>query len=94
MEHTQGKWEAKENNDGSWVVMSGSIVIAVFKRKDFPESNEPNAHLIAASPMLLEACRIAATALEDHLQYDDGESLERDGFNAVKQAIAKAEAKQ
>ena len=42
---------------------------------------------------LLEACKLAREALKDHVQYDDGESLERDGFNATNAAITKAEQK-
>lgn len=48
------------------------------------------AKLFAAAPDLLAACELAAKALRDHLQYDDGESLEREGFEAAEQAIAKA----
>ncbi len=52
--YPQGKWTAKSNTDGSWVVMSGNIVIATFDRKDFPEWNEANAQLIAAAPTMLD----------------------------------------
>lgn len=45
---------------------------------------------IAASPAMLEALKLCEKALIDHLQYDDGESLERDAYNAASQAIAKA----
>ena len=56
---TQGKWVCKKNTDGSWVVMSGAIVIAIFNRKDHHEWNESNARLIAAAPRLLAACDYA-----------------------------------
>ena len=57
--HTKGNWICKKNTDGSWVVMSGDIVVAVFNRKDHPEWNEANARLIAAAPRLLAACDYA-----------------------------------
>ena len=53
----------------------------------------PVAQKILAVNDLLEACRLALSALQDHLQYDDGESLERDAYNAARAAITKAEGK-
>lgn len=45
------------------------------------EREEERAALVTA----LKLCKIA---LKDHLQYDDGYSLERDGFNAAVAALA------
>jgi hypothetical protein len=42
------------------------------------------------APELLAALKLAASALKDHLQYDDGSSLEREGYDAATAAIAKA----
>ena len=61
---TQGEWIYKQNTDGSWVVMSGNIVIAVLNREDCPEWNEDNAVLIAAAPDLLAACEESWRYLE------------------------------
>lgn len=36
---------------------------------------------------LIKALKVCQRALKDHVQYDDGESLERDGYNAATQAI-------
>jgi len=44
--HTPLPWIAKENKDGSWVIMRGTIVIAKFHRWDQPQWNEGNAKLI------------------------------------------------
>lgn len=49
------------------------------------------ARLMRAAPKLLEACRLATNALKDHLQYDNGESLEREAYDALIAAIAEAE---
>ena len=68
--HTKGKWICKKNTDGSWVVMSGDIVVAVFNRKDHPEWNEANARLIAAAPELLDACKMMFEALDNRGQID------------------------
>jgi hypothetical protein len=65
---TKGKWIVKENDDGSWVVMSGNIVIALFDRKDFPEWNESNANLIAAAPELLAACKDARIKVAQNMK--------------------------
>ena len=63
MKITKVKWEVRANDDGSWTVMSGNIVIAILDRKDNPESNEANAKLIAASPDMLKL-------LNDILEWD------------------------
>ena len=42
---------------------------------------------------LLAALQIAAIALKDHCQYDDGESLERTAYDAAIAVIARAEGK-
>lgn len=55
MTDTPEPWEAKKNADGSWVVMSSSIVIATFRRRDHPQWNKVHARLIAAAPDLLAA---------------------------------------
>ncbi len=80
--YTQGEWTAKSNTDGSWVVMSGNIVIATFDRKDFPEWNEAYAQLMAAAPELLEACKLGLK-LAQMLNHPDEHHIE--------QAIAKAQ---
>lgn len=82
---TQGKWRAKSNSDGSWTVLSGNIVIAVFNRKDFPEWNEANARLIAAAPDLLAACKEAKKKLKNDVGNID------EVLCQIVNAIAKAE---
>ena len=94
--YTKGKWEAKANADGSWVIMSGNIVIALFNRKDFPEWNEANAKLIAAAPELLEVCKCAEADLwglvSDYMDIDIETSNEPQAktIRELKAAIAKA----
>lgn len=84
---TQGKWRAKSNSDGSWTVLSGNIVIAVFNRKDFPEWNEANARLIAAAPDLLAACE----RVRSWLNKENKETLTKiDCENMLFVAISKA----
>ena len=80
-EHTKGHWlydtDTEELRDAS-----GSCIGHI----------EPaSGPLAAAAPDLLEACKLCAQALKDHVQYDDGESLERDAYNAAVAAIAKTE---
>lgn len=48
----------------------------------------PNAEAFQAMKAALETC---AQALKDHVQYDNGESLERDGYNAARAALKLAE---
>ena len=91
--HTKGKWICKKNTDGSWVVMSGDIVVAVFNRKDHPEWNESNARLIAAAPELLEACKVAEIVLRQGLKVDkDGNPENNQSHRAWKIANAAIEA--
>lgn len=96
VKYTQGDWTV--SNSGGKVIIGGMkhpttiATLETIPLKISPEI-EANARLIADAPDLLAACVICENALRDHLQYDDGESLERDGFNAAKAAIAKAEVK-
>uniref|UniRef100_A0A6M3Y0E2 Uncharacterized protein n=1 Tax=viral metagenome TaxID=1070528 RepID=A0A6M3Y0E2_9ZZZZ len=90
--HTPGPWEISRD-----AVPAGFVQVTVYEERTgrrvataFKE--EANARLISAAPGLLEACKLCAQALQDHVQYDDGESLERDGYNAAVAAIAKAQA--
>lgn len=66
--HTPGPWKARCcDRSSTWDVCSddyGSIVTV----HDYPHNArrlEPDARLIAAAPELLEACRLAATILQD-----------------------------
>lgn len=54
------------------------------------QSSAADRALIAAAPDLLEVLKVCRDALRDHVQYDNGESLERDGYNAAIAALAKA----
>ena len=87
--HTPGPWKADGVNvfaEADWHGTPVAAVSVVGK-----PAHKANARLIAAGPELLKACEFAVLALKDHIQYDDGESLERDAFNAAQAAIAKAE---
>jgi 2-methylaconitate cis-trans-isomerase PrpF len=87
--HTPGPWNLYPNNASDWVV-----------RKMFPDGQESheiarcqsgmdNARLIAAAPELLEALKMAVSALErsDYIQMD-GDSV--DVIDVSRAAIAKA----
>ena len=87
---TQGKWVCKKNTDGSWVVMSGAIVVAIFNRKDHPEWNEANARLIAAAPRLLAACNRYVQQVESSV-ISLNQCKDSVMYNMFKEAIKAAE---
>lgn len=56
---------------------------APLKQSNYSEI-EANARLIAAAPKMLEALKLCAPVLEDHIQYDEGEtSSESLAYEAV-----------
>ena len=70
MKHTKGPWKLKavyggqevRVKDGTWP--QGTRPLAVTKNTGWEEENTANAHLIAAAPELLEACKEALDQLE------------------------------
>ena len=68
-------------------IMYGEIVESVKKKLN----EEDDQNLIAAASDLLAACKMAAGVLVDYIQSVDDDSLERDAFEQLQQAIAKAE---
>ena len=100
--HTRGPWKQSDRRNIGWTLIEpeegGAVICKILTRHptgqrekgDFQEEGA-NAKLIAAAPDLLEALKTCRDALRDHVQYDNGESLERDGFVAATTAIGKAE---
>ena len=90
--HTPGPWKVVGKSIKSEIGRDQSTIARIDSRGKFlPGYDEANARLIAAAPDLLEALKTCRDALRDHVQYDNGESLERDGFVAATTAIGKAE---
>jgi len=88
--YTPGPWTAEAKDLGgevpSWRVYNmpeGQQVASVHRWNG--EGDEANAHLIAAAPDLLEACKEALVRLECH-NHPDGRRLDN-----LRAAIAKAE---
>ncbi len=85
MEHTEGKWETKEETDGHFGIypQDGENCIAVVWCGEEPA--EANARLIAAAPDLLAACEVA----KEKLQNDTGTIDE--ALDKLEEAIAAAQ---
>ena len=83
MKHTPGPWEL--NPAGEPVIRWGDDggQYAVLEPDEMYDGWKTDARLIAAAPDLLEACRLAITALSQH--------DELVAFRAAEKAIAKAE---
>lgn len=90
--HTPGKWKI----DGQWIINSNDDPIAVCKiMNNAGQPGGANAHLIAAAPELLEACKVSEGYLQGlkSAQYATGGKF--DGWDSrimlLQSAIAKAE---
>ena len=88
---TQGNWIAKLNRDGSWVVMSGNIVIATLHRKDWPEWNEANAQLLVNAPKTLKERNKLLKTIKTALKTSSIWSYLPDVAQILSQAIAEVE---
>jgi len=89
MEHTKGKWEQNGTLITNGTMCSTSAFIATCptgNRISYGEA-EANARLIAASPMLLEACKMTLRLLCG----DSCQEINEKPIDIIKQAIAKAE---
>ncbi len=89
MKHTEGEWVWKQNRGKDdykhSIFVFGSKFIAELSGKNCTKSEvKANARLIAAAPVLLEACQIAVLALTH-------EPINPDDIKVIRQAIAKAE---
>jgi hypothetical protein len=92
MKHTPGPWTVyDDSNDGKTnrieIAARGKTVARIYQ--SVPEEDLPNARLIAAAPDLLEALKMAVSALErsDYIQMD-GDSF--DVVDVSRAAIARA----
>jgi len=103
MKYTKGPWEVNSHEHGSHKTISkgaNNICIVLLGNLSDGSTGEANAHLIASSPDLLEACKamIAVGKKASANQgYDNTPGIWLDHINAVKlirQAIAKAERSQ
>lgn len=107
--HTPGPWfvDDRDSNRQNGIVVCtgevparGMVTIAAIRNVGAPwpaavDVDLANAALIAAAPDLLAACKLAAEAFVNHLDYDcDESSAEREAYRALQAAIAKAEGQQ
>jgi len=91
--HTQGQWSWYEHGktDTSPVkVETKDQVIAEVVYKTDHEERIANARLIAAAPELLDAAK-AVLQIWDDLYYNQSDPEEREAWNTLRAAIAKAE---
>lgn len=106
MKHTPGPWEYRRAKDNHWIYASGGRVIAFIGGKDSiftthkDTPHEANAHLIAAFPELLEACKGLLKHLEDEFLAPDYRDRPEDYpttmrfIDEVEKAVSKAEGNQ
>jgi len=92
IKYTPGPWRVDEDELGTFIMahmggIASMRIVALEQRQE----RSANAQLIAAAPEMLKALKLCEQALKDHVQYDDGESLERDGYNAAVGGIQQAE---
>lgn len=95
MKHTPGPWQEVTDDDGNeWVVPKGHTpndmhTYFIGDLESTCSECHANAHLIAAAPDLLEACKAALECLE--ILDDDVDYLSRDEVRQLRAAIKKAE---
>ena len=85
-EHTPGPWKAKPAIDPQWVIETKDTFVC----QTLGGNDEPNAHLIAAAPDLLEACE-AMLALVKVCSKHYRSSDEHSAIEQANAAIAKAQ---
>ena len=95
MAHTQGKWEVCNNigkkGEIGIVADEAPCIIAIMgNSKEWPEEAKTNARLIAAAPLLLEACKAFMDCIGKNGYYPQAGKPKTD---KLRQAIAAAEAK-
>jgi hypothetical protein len=103
MKHTQGKWTV-ENSGGTVVSLGGRLPVVICELADAPvkitREVEANAKLIAAAPLLLEACKEAAILINIARLYfpksiKDCNKFQLENTNAtINKAISQAESEE
>lgn len=104
--HTPGPWRVDGTytpQSGRYDILSGDeptpeLVVMTLPAEmvSDPDQNLANAHLIAASPQLLDACKMQARLIEDMMQFVGQMALQdyallNEAPIAARAAIAKAE---
>lgn len=95
MKHTKGPWIwSYDKNENIYISpeTGGDALIKIEGRLNAVDNsrNKANAHLIAASPELLEACKLAIEALRGTDPEETGRYFDREE-RALQDAINKAE---
>ena len=106
MKHTPGPWKYEnipgKRNDGSFhhlhrIAQEKTNQWFGINMEDTGPNDNPDAHLIAAAPELLEACKDALKTLEALMLEEDPQAstqMEWEGLNYLREAIAKAEGRE
>ncbi len=96
MKHTKGKWIIDTESDNQiWIVQEdGNLIIAKINQGELPggqfettEEERANAQLIASSPELLEALKVAIKLI----RFLDPKDTQLGHVESFEQAIKKAE---
>jgi len=92
VKHTMGPWYLDFDTVSTEPRRKGYVLAQVSFGSIDPDEVKANAHLIAAAPELLEACKLVAATFKR--SNDSGNFLgddEHEAWNKVDKAIAKAE---
>lgn len=76
MKHTKGPWNFSRMGDSGWILAGKTYIAEIITADDEDcyvrdmDKQDSNAHLIAAAPKLLEACKYV---VQYHRENDSGE---------------------
>jgi hypothetical protein len=88
--HTEGPWKVSYDGPSNPIVTSGQPfdIVCLVQNTREPDASEPNAHLIAAAPDMLEALKAIQQSMGGVVN-----TAQQVAWDKLKAAIAKAEGK-